>query len=110
MGTRNEVDQCAVCRQSDFYVRDEVRKIWGLGYLLMGLALAPFTYGLAGLAGLYGFYWHFFRYPKVTICYHCYAKYHTARLNPEHLEYDLEKVKHLERAIRNDQTYRDFRF
>ena len=49
------------------------------------------------------------KFPKLTVCYHCYAKYRNCRVNPEHHEYDLEKMESFEKAIRNDRTSRDFR-
>lgn len=106
---RNIVDMCAVCQQQDFYIRDEARKAWGLLFLLLGLAAAYWTYGISLLLGGYGFYWHFFKFPKLTVCYHCYAKYRNCRVNPEHHEYDLEKMENFEKAIRNDRSSRDFR-
>jgi hypothetical protein len=103
------VDSCAVCRREDFYIRDDVRKLWGLLYLLVGLTAAYFTYGVSLALGIWGFYWHSWKYPKVTICYHCYAKYRNCRVNPKHGEYNLELVRTFEREIRDDRTFRDFR-
>ena len=103
------VDACAVCQKQDFYIRDEARKAWGLLFLLLSLAAAYWTYGISLLLGGYGFYWHFVKFPKLTVCYHCYAKYRNCRINPEHQEYDLEKMENFEKAIRNDRSSRDFR-
>lgn len=105
---QNKVDTCVVCQRQDFYVRDEARKALGLVYLAAGLGAGYLTYGASLALGGFGFYWHFWRYPKLTICYHCYTKYRNCRLNPEHQEYDLEKVERFEKAIRNDRTFRDF--
>lgn len=105
---QNRIDSCAVCQRQDFYVRDEARKIWGLVYLLTGLAATYFTYGGSLILGGYGFYYHFWKYPKLTLCYHCYAKYRNCRINPEHKEYDLARVEGFEKEIRNDRTLRDF--
>ena len=105
----NRVDACAVCQRRDFYVRDEARKILGLVYLLLGAGAAYFTYGVSLALGGFGCYWHFWKYPKLTVCYHCYAKYRNCRLNPEHRGYDLEKMELFEKAIRNDRSFRDFR-
>ena len=106
---QNVVDRCVVCSREDFYIRDETRKALGLFYLLAGLSAAYFTYGASLALGGWGFYWHFCKYPKLTICYHCYAKYRNCRQNARHKEYDLEFVAHLEKEIRNDRTFRDFR-
>jgi len=106
---RNMVDACAVCQKQDFYIRDEARKAWGLLFLLLGLAAAYWTYGISLLLGGYGFYWHFVKFPKLTVCYHCFAKYRNCSINPEHHEYDLEKMESFEKAIRNDRSSRDFR-
>ena len=106
---QNIVDKCVVCNREDFYIRDETRRALGLVYLLAGLGAAYFTYGVSLALGGWGFYWHFWKYPRLTICYHCYAKYRNCRLNPRHKEYDLEFVDHLEKEIRNDRRFRDFR-
>lgn len=105
---QNRVDQCAVCGRGDFYVRDEPRKLMGLVYLLAGLALAYWTYGATLVLGLLGFDRHFRKYPKLTICYHCYAKYQDCRPDPSHQAYDLRVAERLEQEIRNDRTFRDF--
>ena len=101
------VDQCAVCLKEDFYVREDTRKALGLVYLVVGLGAAYFTFGISLVAGGAGFYWYFCRYPKVTICYHCYAKYRNCKLNPRHKEYDLELVDRLEKGIRNDRPFQN---
>jgi hypothetical protein len=105
---KNTVDRCAVCQQSDLYVRDEPRKLLGVLYLLLGLAGAYFTYGLTLIVGVFGLYWYWWLYPKLTVCYHCYAKYRNSRVNADHREYDLNVVQRFEQAIRNDRTSRDF--
>ena len=106
--SRNQVDICAVCLRSDFYVRDETRRIWGFIFLLGGLGAAYFTYGGSALLGGLGFYWHAIRYPRLTICYHCFTKYRECRLNPQHREFDLKKMEEFEREVRNDRSSRDF--
>lgn len=104
----NIVDRCAVCGCEDFYYRDEARKAWGLIYLVAGSVAAYFTYGLSLIIGAYGLYWYFWKYPKLTVCYHCYTKYRNCRVNPRHGEYDLEVVNRFEKQVRNDRTLRDF--
>jgi hypothetical protein len=106
---KNMVDQCVVCGRGDFYIRDDMHKALGLIYLLAGLSAGYFTYGTSVALGGLGFYWYFLRYPKLTICYHCYAKYRNCRPNPNHKEYDLQLVERMEQDIRNDRTLRDFR-
>jgi hypothetical protein len=106
--TQNMVDQCVVCTREDFYVRDDTRKALGLVYLVVGAGAAYYTYGISLAAGGVGFYWYSLRYPKLTICYHCYAKYRNCKLNPQHKEYDLELVDRFEKGIRNDRKLKDF--
>ena len=103
--SENVVDQCVICRQQDFYVRDDIRKGFGLLYLLGGLLLAYLTYGISLIPGGFGFYWHYLRYPSLTVCYHCYAKYRNARRNPAHGEYDPALFESFEKQIRNDRSF-----
>lgn len=107
--SRNQVDFCAVCGRSDFYIRDDTRKIWGIICLFVGLAASYFTYGVSAVLGGLGFYWYSIRYSKITICYHCYAKYRHCRLNPEHQEFDPKKMEGFESEVRNDRSSRDFK-
>ena len=102
------VDQCVVCTKEDFYVREDTRKALGLVYLVVGAGAAYYTYGISLAAGGTGFYWYSWRYPKLTICYHCYAKYRNCKLNPQHTEYDLELVDRFEKGIRNDRKLKHF--
>jgi hypothetical protein len=106
---RNQVDTCAVCQRSEFYIRDEIRRIWGFIFLLGGVVAAYFTYGGSLIVGGLGFYWYAIRYPKVTICYHCFAKYRQSRLNPQHHEFELAKMEAFENEVRNDHSSRDFK-
>ncbi|MFN8007975.1 MAG: hypothetical protein U0V70_13305 [Terriglobia bacterium] len=106
--SRNQVDSCAVCQGTDFYVRDDVRRLWGFFFLAGGILLAYPSYGASLILGGWGFYWYAIRYPKLTICYHCYAKYHESRLNPAHREFDLKAMEAFEKAVRNDRSSRDF--
>ena len=104
----NQVDVCAVCHRTDFYVRDDTRRVVGMILLLAGLGAGYFTRWISLPLGGIGFYWYSIRYPKVTICYHCYAKYRFCRLNPLHQEYDMQKMKEFEQSVRNDRGSRDF--
>jgi hypothetical protein len=101
------VDSCVLCHKVDFYVRDDVRKGLGLLYLVAGVAAGYFTYGISLVPAVWGFYWHFVKYPGVTVCYHCYAKYRNARRNPMHREYDPKTGEALEQQIRNDRSFPD---
>jgi hypothetical protein len=107
--SHNQVDICAVCGRSDFYVRDETRRIWGIISLLAGIAAAYFTFGVSAVLGGFGFYWYSIRFPKLTICYHCLAKYRKCRLNPDHHEFELKKMEEFESEVRNDRSSRDFK-
>ena len=107
--SRNQVDICAICARSDFYLRDDTRRIWGIFSLLAGLAAAYFTFGVSAVLGAVGFYWYSICYPKLTICYHCFAKYRLCRLNPRHQEFDLKKMEEFENEVRNDRSSRDFK-
>jgi hypothetical protein len=107
--SRNQVDRCAICGRSDFYIRDDTRRILGIVSLLTGFAAAYFTYGVSAVFGCLGFYWYSIRYPKLTVCYHCFAKYRECRLNPLHQEFDLKKMEKFESQVRNDRSSRDFK-
>ena len=105
---QNQVDCCAVCQNREFYVREDPRKLLGIAYLTFGLGFSYWTFGLTVLVGFWGFHWYFFKYPRITICYNCYAKYQECCLNPKHLEYNLELAARVEQEIRNDRRLRDF--
>ena len=106
--SRNLVDECVICRNRDFYVRDDIHKGLGLLYLITGAALAYPTLGVSLVPSAIGFYWYFLKYPKLTVCYHCYAKYRNTRRNPQHREYDPTFFETLEKQIRNDRPFPHF--
>ena len=103
--TQNVVDVCVICRHEDFYTREDIRKGLGFLYLIGGLLLAYPTRGISLILGGAGFYWHCVRYPRLTVCYHCYAKYRNARPNLSHKEYDPALFESLEKQIRNDRSF-----
>ena len=106
--TKNEIDVCVICHHEDFYIRDDVRKGLGFLYLLGGVLLAYPTYGISLVPAALGYYWHCVRYPRLTVCYHCYAKYRNARLNPSHKEYNPVLFESFEKQIRNDRSFPEF--
>jgi hypothetical protein len=88
-GTRI-VERCPACDSVLLYVQRDFNQKVGLGIVVAGAILAPFTpfYSsliVAGLvdAGLYALL------PEITVCYRCQAHFRGFARNPKHQAFDL---------------------
>jgi hypothetical protein len=84
------VDACPACGNGLLYVQRDFNQKVGLGVVVVGAALAPFTPFYASLfvaaavdAGLYALL------PDVTVCYRCQAHMRGFARNPAHHAFDL---------------------
>ncbi len=80
--------QCAVCGCDALYVQRAFNRILGIGIVVVGAVLAPFTHyislGVATLAdvALYQLL------PRITVCYACEAIHRGVPVNPAHAAFD----------------------
>jgi DNA-directed RNA polymerase subunit RPC12/RpoP len=84
------VEQCPACGSALLYVQRDFNQKVGLGIVVLGAALAPFTPFYASLfaaaaldAGLY------LLLPEITVCYRCHAHFRGFARNPRHQAFDL---------------------
>jgi hypothetical protein len=84
------VESCPACGNGLLYVQRDFNQKVGLGVVIVGAALAPFTPFYASLfvaaaidAGLYALL------PDVTVCYRCHAHMRGFARNPAHHAFDL---------------------
>jgi hypothetical protein len=84
------VDRCPACAGEQLYVQRDFNQKVGLGVVVIGAALAPFTPYYSSLfvaalvdAALYAVL------PEITICYRCLAHFRGFRRNPRHEAFDL---------------------
>ena len=84
------VESCPACGNGLLYVQRDFNQKVGLGVVILGAALAPFTPFYASLfvaaavdAGLYALL------PDVTVCYRCQAHMRGFARNPAHHAFDL---------------------
>jgi hypothetical protein len=84
------VESCPACGNGLLYVQRDFNQKVGLGVVVVGAALAPFTPFYASLfvaaavdAGLYALL------PDVTVCYRCQAHMRGFARNPAHHAFDL---------------------
>ena len=84
------VESCPACGNALLYVQRDFNQKVGLGVVIVGAALAPFTPFYASLfvaaaidAGLYALL------PDVTVCYRCQAHMRGFARNPAHHAFDL---------------------
>jgi hypothetical protein len=97
MTTERLVDRCAACGGAQLYVQRDFNQKAGLGVVVVGAMLAPFTPYYSSLfvaalidAGLYALL------PEVTICYRCQAHYRGFERNPRHQPFDLHLAEQYE--------------
>jgi DNA-directed RNA polymerase subunit RPC12/RpoP len=88
------VDACPACGGRQLYVQRDFNRKVGLGIVVVGAALAPFTPYYASLvaaalldAALYAVL------PEITICYRCDAHFRGFRRNPAHHAFDLHTAE-----------------
>ena len=84
------VDRCPACQGEAFYVQRDFNQKAGLGIVVLGAVLAPFTPYYSSLvvatlldAALYALL------PEITICYRCQAHFRGFARNASHQAFDL---------------------
>ena len=89
MGSR-VVERCPACGSQLLYVQRDFNQRVGLGIVVVGAVLAPFTPFYSSLivaalvdAGLYALL------PEITVCYRCHAHFRGFARNPRHQAFDL---------------------
>jgi hypothetical protein len=92
------VDRCPACGGEQLYVQRDFNQRVGLGIVVLGAVLAPFTPFYASLvvavvidALLY------LLLPEITVCYRCHAHFRGFRRNPGHHAFDLHLAEQYER-------------
>lgn len=90
--TRQEkvIESCPACGSRQLYVQRDFNQKVGLGVVVIGAALAPFTPFYSSLvaaalvdAALYAVL------PEITVCYRCHAHFRGFARNPGHAAFDL---------------------
>lgn len=84
------VEACPACGGRQLYVQRDFNQKAGLGIVVVGAALAPFTPFYSSLivaalvdAALY------MVLPEITVCYRCHAHFRGFARNPRHEAFDL---------------------
>jgi hypothetical protein len=84
------IEECPACQGRSFYVQRDFNQKVGLGIVVVGGILAPFTPFYSSLivaalvdAALY------LVLPEITICYRCLAHFRGFLRNPKHEAFDL---------------------
>ncbi len=84
------VERCPACDSALLYVQRDFNQKVGLGVVVVGAILAPFTPFYSSLivaalvdAGLYALL------PEITVCYRCQAHFRGFVRNPRHQAFDL---------------------
>jgi hypothetical protein len=84
------VDRCPVCRSDRLYVQRDFNQRVGLGIVVVGALLAPFTPYYASLAvAAAADALLYLALPEITICYRCHAHFRGFVRNPGHEAFDL---------------------
>jgi hypothetical protein len=84
------IERCPACAGTLLYVQRDFNQKVGLGVVVAGALLAPFTPFYSSLlvaalvdAGL------FVLLPEITVCYRCHAHFRGFARNPRHQPFDL---------------------
>ena len=91
------VEACPACGGKNLYVQRDFNQKVGLGVVILGAALAPFTPFYSSLfvaaaidAVLYAML------PEITVCYRCHAHFRGFASNPKHEAFDLHLAEQYE--------------
>jgi hypothetical protein len=89
-GEPPRVERCPACGGRQLYVQRDFNQKVGLGIVVVGAALVPFTPFYSSLfaaaivdAILYALV------PEITVCYRCHAHFRRFARNPAHQPFDL---------------------
>jgi len=84
------VDRCPACTGDRLYVQRDFNQKAGLGIVIVGALLAPFTpyYASLGIAAAVDALLYL-ALPEITICYRCQAHFRGFVRNPQHEAFDL---------------------
>jgi hypothetical protein len=90
VGDPPHVDRCPACDGRQLYVQRDFNQKVGLGVVVVGALLVPFTPFYSSLfaaalvdAVLYALV------PEITVCYRCHAHFRGFARNPQHQPFDL---------------------
>ena len=82
------LEACIVCGYERLFAQKDFNRKIGLGIVVVGAVLSPWTYGLSLVVcmaldyGLYSFV------PEITVCYGCQAIHRSFEHNPKHRAHD----------------------
>jgi DNA-directed RNA polymerase subunit RPC12/RpoP len=84
------VDVCPACDSTLLYVQRDFNQKAGLGIVIIGGVLAPFTpyYSSLIVAALIDTALYLLL-PEITVCYRCHAHFRGFQRNPKHAAFDL---------------------
>ncbi len=85
------VDTCPVCGCRHLYPQRDINRGMGCLLVLVGAALAPWTWGLSLVVLLLVDLALYFRLQEVVVCYKCDTVFRDARPGPRQKEFDLLK-------------------
>jgi len=90
-GEPGAIETCPLCGSRHLYRQRDFNRGLGCLLVLVGAALAPWTFGLS----LVGFslldWWLWRRLPDAVVCYKCDTVYRDARPGPGQRDFDLLK-------------------
>jgi hypothetical protein len=86
---QHTVDRCPACDGPQLYVQRDFNQKAGLGVVIVGAVLAPFTHYLSLVAAAIIDAALYTLLAEITVCYRCQAHFRGFRRNPAHEPFDL---------------------
>ena len=82
------LERCLACRYERLFAQKDFNRKIGLGIVVIGAVLSPWTYG-ASLVGCLLLDYGLYRFvPEITVCYGCGAIHRGFEHNPKHRAHD----------------------
>ncbi len=96
------VDVCLVCGSDKLFTQKDFNRTLGLGIVIVGAVLSPWTYGLSLVACMAFDYGLYYFVPEIAVCYACDGIHRGFAHNPAHRSHDPLLEERFRREARQE--------
>ena len=96
------IEFCVSCGSKRLYSQKDFNRVLGVGIVVIGAVLSPWTYGLSLVACMAIDYGLYYLVPEITICYACDAIHRGFAHNAAHRAHDPLLAERFRRKARQE--------